>query len=105
MLATRPDLSNVRNDIFKMIIGGVQSAKPVDSLAHQIVERISYSMLLIEDPRERTSYIRSIYSKIEGVDKMRRYNYVYQNHEKNQNVARVVKEVLFRFKVKYSRYF
>lgn len=105
MLAIRPDLSKVRNDVFKRIIGGVQSSKPIDLLANQIVEELSNSMMLIDNPSERSAYIREIYNRLEGVQKVRRYHYVYESLERNKNVARVVNEVLFRFRSKFSRYF
>lgn len=105
MLTVQPNLNKLRNDVFKKIIGGLHTAKPLDKLANQIVDDLSTSMILIDNPTDRGRFIHDVYGRLEGVHKLRRFNLGYESPENNKNVARVVNEVLFRFKTRYSRYF
>ncbi|TNE28854.1 MAG: hypothetical protein EP346_07630 [Bacteroidetes bacterium] len=105
MLTVQPNLNKLRNDVFKTIIGGLHSSKPLDKLANQIVDELSSSMILIDNPTDRSRFIRDVYGRLEGVHKLRRFNLEYESPENNKNVAHVVNEVLYRFRTRYSRYF
>lgn len=105
MLAVQPDLNKLRNDVFKTIIGGLHAAKPLDSLANQIVDELSTSMILIDNPQDRSKIIRDVYQRLEGVHKLRKFNLFYESAENNKSMTLVVNEVLYRFKTRYSRYF
>ncbi|KAB2814216.1 hypothetical protein [Phaeocystidibacter luteus] len=105
MLLIRPDSKQIRNNVFKRIMGGVQESKPVHRIAKQVVDELSTDLVLVDDPIERRLLIHDIYHRIENVHKVRRFNYGYASSAMNQNVSLAINEILYRFKTKYSRYF
>lgn len=105
MILAQPDPRQVRNDVFKRIIDGIQRSRTVQGVAQQIIDELAQDLVLIDDPLERTRLIRDTYHRIENTHKIRRFNYVYVSPEKNRSVSQVINEVLFRYKTKYATYF
>lgn len=104
MYLTQPDSNRVRNDVFKRILGGIKESKPIPRIANQILEDLSCELILIDDPIVRRQTIRDIYQRIQGVDKVRRFNYNYVSGDKNRIAMQAIDEVLYRFRTKYRNY-
>lgn len=104
-LLQKPDLSQLRNLVFKKVIRGLQSSVSVDQIATQILSELSTSMVLIDHPQQRQEFVREIYNLIQGAHKIRQFNYQHESPERNQNVAKALNEILYRFRIRYSRYF
>ena len=105
MILAQPDSKQIRNDVFKRIIGGAQHSESVHRVATKIVDELSAELVLLEDPSERKAVIHDTYSKIQNIHKIRRFNYGYASQERNQFVGLAINEILYRFKAKYARYF
>ncbi len=105
MILAQPDPRQVRNDVFKRIIGGVQNSGSIQKIAQQIIDELSEDLILVDDPRERRRLIRDTYHRIENTHKIRKFHYVYASPERNKSVSQVINEVLFRYRTKYARYF
>lgn len=105
MLTITPDLFKIRNDVFKQIIIGLHATQPVATIANNIVDGLSNSMVLIDEPTERRKTVKEMYKHLEEVETLRQFNFNYQSPEINKTVTLVANEVLFKFRLKYAKYF
>lgn len=105
MLLALHDSKQIRNDVFKRILGGAQHSESVHHVASRIVDELSADLILLEDPYERKQVIHDTYKRIQNIHKIRRFNYGYASQERNQFVGLAINEILYRFKSKYARYF
>lgn len=105
MLLVQPNSKQIRNDVFKRILGGAQQSDSVQNVANRIVDELSTNLILVDDPDERRRVVLDTYRKIQNVHKVRQFNYRYASAERNQFVIRTINEILYRFKARYARYF